>query len=857
MIRQQVRHLFWLLLLPVIAVAFWLLRSDAWYLIVWWLALSLPGWLVWPWAAKLLPGGDHGYLLAKGLGFVLPAFVVWTLSFCHILPFTRWSVLLVLLALGGVAWRLNNGWRVTIDRLRAPTLTPLLAAEEALFLGALVFWTFARGLKPELDSLEKFMDIGFMNSIWRTAWLPSPDMWFAGGSINYYYFGQYAYTYLGRLAGIRPEIAYNLAMASTFALTVILSFTAGSRLIILLTRHEKGFAAFWPAVGGLIAAFTISVTGNSHAFFYSESGPGNFMLRWALARGLIGGTADGAYWFADATRFIGYNPDTADKTIHEFPYYSFLVADLHAHLINLAFVLILLILLTELIGRSSLLKAAADCRATQQQLGDSDDKTWHQAELAAVIGRWKCLARDGLVWLIALLLAVFMMGNYWDFAIYIAAVAIVLLLMNFSGYGSRLKLSSFVTVILQCGLLLIPYLWLSNPLVALIGFAVVLAVNHYLTLICGDALTLTGAQVSWLFFLAHALSLPFNLSFEPIAKSIARTQATTPFWQLLVLWGPHVVAGLILIVALLALYRRPRIRTFPPPVSGPDRQDPNRLFSPFIQADKLVAGLFIWAVCLVLLPELVYVVDIYSGDYKRANTMFKFTYQAFVLLSLVWSYAIVRLAGLQRRSTVRLAAFVLALLLIIPAWYPAIATRQWLGAFTTDRYRGLDGLAWLARKNSAQVPGQANDELAADVAAIRWFNANIAGHPVILESYGESYTDYCRISAFTGLPTVMGWETHEWLWRTSREHPDAYGSFVLPRQNDVTTLYTTEDQSLRRALMAQYQIEYIIVGAMERARFSTDPADPASPSLLQEALLLELGPIVFSEGSLLVIQVAD
>ncbi|MDW7657554.1 MAG: DUF2298 domain-containing protein [Bacillota bacterium] len=858
MIKQHAHYMFWLLLLPLVAVGFWLLKSDAWRLLAWWLALSLPGWLLWPWGTKLLPDGDHGYLLSKGLGLVIPAFIVWTLSFCHILPFARWAIILALFVLGALAWFRNQEWRRIGELVRSPKMSPRLAGSEALFFGALIFWAFARGLKPELDSLEKFMNIGFMNSLWRTTWLPAPDMWFAGGTINYYYFGQYVYTYLSRLTNIRPEIAYNLGMATTFALTVILAYTAGSRLIVLLRRNEKGLSGIWSTFCGLIAAFWVAIAGNSHAFFYSDSGPGNFILRWALARGLISGTVDNPYWFADATRYIGYNPETADKTIHEFPYYSFLVADLHAHVINLAFVLVLIILMTELIGRKRLLKAAADCRATQQQLINSDDKSWHQTELAAVMTRWKTMAGDGLVWLIALLLAVFMMGNYWDFAIYIAVTAIVLLLLNFRGFGSHLKPSSFITVALQGGLLLIPYLWLSHPLAALLGFTVVLVINSYLTLICGDALTLTGAQVSWLFFLSHALSLPFNLSFEPIAKSIARTQAATPFWQLLVLWGPHIAAGLVFLVILLVLHMKPRIRSFPPPAGQRTAKTGlNRFFQPFLLADCLVVGLFIWSICLILLPELVYVVDIYSGDYKRANTMFKFTYQAFVLLSLVWAYAIVRIASLQRRSTIRLAAVVLVLLLVIPAWYPAIATRQWLGAFTTDRYQGLDGLALLTKKDSPQVPGQSGDELAADVAAIRWFNEQIDGHPVILETYGESYTDYCRISAFTGLPTVMGWETHEWLWRTSKETPSAYSAYVLPRQNDVTTLYTTEDQEMRRTLVTQYNIEYIIIGDMERARFSVDKTEQNSPSLLQEDLLLELGTVVFSDGTLLVIQVSQ
>ncbi|MDD4745582.1 MAG: hypothetical protein PHN53_13330, partial [Eubacteriales bacterium] len=112
-----------------------------------------------------------------------------------------------------------------------------------------------------------------------------------------------------------------------------------------------------------------------------------------------------------------------------------------------------------------------------------------------------------------------------------------------------------------------------------------------------------------------------------------------------------------------------------------------------------------------------------------------------------------------------------------------------------------------------------------------------------------------RISAFTGLPTVMGWETHEWLWRTSKANPNAYASFVLPRQNDVTTLYTTKNQAERKALIEQYQIAYIVIGDLERGRFRSDPQQENSPSLVQEDLLAELGTVVFSQGSLVVIAV--
>ena len=901
------------LVLPLLpfSAAFFLLGSDTVSVLAWWLSLSALGWLVWPLVISLFPGNDCGSLFARPLGMALGGFLVWTLSYLHLLPFRRWSIVLVLLLLGAAAWFYRQGWQKALRILQMPGQIRRIAAGECLFSAGLIFWSFARGLKPELDSLEKFMNIGFMNSLWRTDYLPAADMWYAGGKINYYYFGQYIYTFLAKLTDIRPETAYNLSMATTFALTLTLGYAVGSRLIGLIRRHEPGLASFWQTIGGLASAFLVTVAGNSHSFFYARNGPGHGLLQWAHAHGWVGGDAGLTFWFADSTRFIGYNPETADKTIHEFPYYSFLVADLHAHLINLAFVLLFIGLLTSLIDRPGLIKAAADCRDTQARTRSVDDRSWLRVEFAHVLDRLKVTSADGLLWLAAVLLAIFMMGNYWDFAIYFTVITVVLILVNGRGYGRLIRLPGLFVFGLQCVLILIPFLRAANPWTAILFFGIALAANSILTLIVGDALTLAGAQVSWLFFVAHVLALPFNRSFEPISKTIALAVSHTPFWQLMILWGPHLLTGMVLLVYLVRRGpgRMINARVFPPvgqaaadAASAAARQADDRSVADasaeitadqkiprldrFILAqnpgDLLLLALLLCAAGLILLPELVYVVDIYSGDYKRSNTMFKFTYQAFVLLSPVWGCSLARIAGHRRRPSgsmprrdaagfapdgrndgfdrrkdrlpAVLTAVFLALMIIIPGWYPIAATGQWLGSFTVKRYQGLDGLKLFAQKDSAQVDGQAAGELAPDYAAIQWFNDQVPGQPVILEAFGSSYTDECRISAFTGLPTVIGWETHEWLWRTSKANPSAYGSVVQPRQEDIRILYTSSDQVLRRSLIVRYQIDYIIIGKIERQKFSENPDVEGSPSLIQENLLLEMGTVAFTNQDLVVIR---
>jgi uncharacterized membrane protein len=195
-------------------------------------------------------------------------------------------------------------------------------------------------------------------------------------------------------------------------------------------------------------------------------------------------------------------------------------------------------------------------------------------------------------------------------------------------------------------------------------------------------------------------------------------------------------------------------------------------------------------------------------------------------------------------------------MLIVPSWYPFAATSQWLGKFSLERWRGLDALTVYATKDSANIDGSIPGELAGDVAAIKWLNANVQGQPIIVEANGDSYTDYNRISAFTGLPAVMGWQTHEWLWRTSDKTPDAFGSVVVPRQQVVKDIYTTSDQELRRNLLKEYEVEYIVIGQLEREKYSNINENDIAVSEVREDLISQIATVVFEKADLRIFKVS-
>ena len=209
----------------------------------------------------------------------------------------------------------------------------------------------------------------------------------------------------------------------------------------------------------------------------------------------------------------------------------------------------------------------------------------------------------------------------------------------------------------------------------------------------------------------------------------------------------------------------------------------------------------------MLSVEYVYLRDNFGA---RMNTVFKFYFQAWVMWGIAGAYA---LAGFARRrkgwvtlvATVLIAAGLIYPLLAIPA-----RSHEYGGPVT------LDGTAYLA---------QAHPD---DYVAIAWLEQNVSGAPVILEAPGDRFQAYVyegRVSAHTGLPTLLGWAGHEHQWRGNYDEQSL-------REPDIETLYTSTDSQEVTALLDKYDISYVYVGPVERARY------PAS-GLAKFATLME------------------
>lgn len=701
-----------------------LLGKDVWTFWTWWLLALLMGLLAMPVTGRLFEGfADKGWMFSKVLAIGIAGFLTWFLVAVEILPFTTLTCVGVCIFCALICfWLFHRQTKKGIEVFPTGRLS-LVVKEELLFFAVFLLWTYLAGFHPQAYGTEKFMDYGFMEAMMRSTTLPARDLWYSEGTTNYYYGGQYFAVFLTKLSGSSVALTYNLMRTFVAGLAFVLPFSLvyqmlSDRFFGKLPNKKRWILG----AAGITAGTAVSLAGNMHYVIY----------RWVLPllSKLQGVETTESYWFPDATRYIGFDPDVPDKTIHEFPCYSFVLGDLHAHVVNIMFVLLVL----------GLLYAWMQWMWKRKSLEDVEQKI-----------NWKRELLMPHILVVSVLLGMFQWTNFWDFVIYFVVAGGVVLFTNAVRFGKR-------------------------P---------------------GRVLGVTLAQGAEVLAISYAVILPFTLKFETMVQGVALAQNHSLPHQLLILWGLPVLVLLLFFVSLF-LERKKR-------VTRPD------LFG-------VILGLC--AMGLVLIPELVYVRDIYENGNARANTMFKLTYQAYIMFGIAMGYVIFRLFTVTRQKILKVLAGICLFFLTWTVGYFGNCVSSWFGnVWEVSAYQGLDATTYL------------ETDFPADAPAIRWLKENIEGAPVVLEANGDSYTGFERVSASTGLPTVLGWYVHEWLWRNDVAD-------LNQKSADIETIYTSGDAAAVQKLLAQYEVEYVFVGSKEREKYA---------ERLNHETLQSLGEVVYAD----------
>ncbi len=780
---------------------------------------------------------DRGWAFSKVIAIALLAFCVWLpLMYIHTLPFNQMfiaGILLILSAIGIIGF--VRTYRSIIKVLRAHLI--YIVACELIFLGMVFLLGWIRSYGPDIRSFEMFMDEGFIAGIMRSPHLPPNDMWFSGYPINYYYYAHFNVAVLAKLLGQPPSIAFNTGICMFFGLTAVNLFGVTCNVVAWArhlrtraTRAEAVECRFIEHVSLHIAprpgdkysqtasqlpttpAPTEATTERPDTVYPSLLGTMPYGLITMLMGQVLGNLAATQQWFqihGDWSQFDWFAPSrVVDRTINEFPAFSFLLSCFHAHVLALAFTILALALALNLF-------LAQDAKGM------------------LIFGRgWRMLLTLGMT---ALVLGGLFAMNGWDFPTYLGITLVCIALQQWLAHASRfsfeLVLNVFIVAINVAALsflLYVPfYLSFISPSqgLGLVGPAdrsplgdevLIYGIFAFVFL----SLLLVTVLKRWMPVLVGADANPSDAEMDN-SQTRHRLRPGMVWLLLAVLAELGAVAllrnGATFVVAssitllgvasvLSQLHDRPR-------------------------AFILLLGTVAFA--LVAFCEVVFLKDVFADSYPRMNTVFKFYFQAWVLLSIASGAGLYFIRESFRPPTQSLSprqedrgatlsrlqrwlqglvgvlwiAVSLALLLagaVYPLAGPYARTNHY-----AQRTNSLDGLAYLQSTD----PG--------DYAAIRWLNSNVSGDPVIVEAVGPDYSDYAHISAFTGLPTPMGWVGHEYQWRVNWLNKGFNATEFSRRAGDIDSIYTDPHPDVVMALLAHYNAQYLYVGPFEQAKYPT------------------------------------
>jgi YYY domain-containing protein len=774
-------------------------RSPVVAVLVWWLAVDIVALAAWPITYTVFSRlRDRGHLLSRSLGLVVLGYLVWLPSSLQLLrnglPFTL-AALALLVVLSGFLFRRRQREMVAFWKENAR----LILFEESLFALAFLAFVFIRVLNPDLWQPwfggEKSMEIAYINASLKSAYLPPHDPYFAHGYLNYYYYGQFFMTLLMRLTGVAPEVGFNLSVPLLFALTVGNAFTVAYNLTV---RKGEGVAR----TAGLIAAGLIAISGNlagavqvidrlaglSGSAF--ESGiPGlQYLVRAAVGLGRL---------FAGDALFPGYDywgpTRVIPETINEFPFFSFLFADLHPHMINLPFTILFVALLLSLVRRPQ----SVDRRP--------EIASWLALPFilgaVAVINTWDLPAAAGL-----LFLALFVVRWSWKrgWGNLIASVLVTGLVGALALALYRPFFSHYKTVALGgVGLAAIRTRTSLGPFLAIWGLFLFLALSYIVV-----ELRRRGRWSGALRFLRLLLvrweTLP---RWSELHSALVRGQ-TVAYRSLL--WGLAALSAVTLALAALK-FPVPALMLLPVALSG------LLLLRWRLASEEQFIGLLVFTGLLMLLGlEVFYLRDhLDGGPAFRMNTLFKFYIQVWVLFGLGFGAALPRIweAVGRWQSAVSRGLWTAALILLVfgSLIYPALATP----VRVSERFPGarppvgtLDGLAFMTVGHFSWPDDDHPIELKWDYEAIRWLQENVAGTPVVAEAALGYYREHGgRVASYTGLPTLLG---HH------QQGEQRWGSQTGPRSHEANVLFNGGSIFEAQQIIEELDIRYIYIGQLER-----------------------------------------
>ena len=833
--------------------------------LIWWLVLQTIGLLALPITCRLLRFlPDRGFGFARQVGLLLAGYLFWLLVTLGILQNTMGSVIIVLLLVGGFsAFLFAREGREMLSALRERRR--IIVVTETLFLVALAGFALFRAHNPDIAATEKPMEFGFINAILRSRTFPPDDPWLSGYAISYYHFGYVIAAMLTRLSGLPSDITFNLTGVTLFALTV----NGSSSLVYNLAQAHRDHrgegdgglqtVVSWAGIlAGLLGSVLVALMGNLEGLFElirARGGGSEALWQWLDVKNLRA-TPPSAAWYPDdswwwwrAARVI-HDRDAAGRSIEvidEFPFFSFLLGDNHPHVLALPFALLALALaLNILLSRPR--EAGGEAPPEEKSAAMWDGlvafmrRLWEEAPLELVLwgvllgslgflNTWDYPIYLGIVVLAYALHRQFDRRPGWEWLSDVVSLGLVLLVLGIAFYfpfyvGFRSQAGG-IGLVGTIKTRLHQYLLMMGVFVfAVISFLAALLMRRRLhgwrgggfSLLAHVAVTVViilalfslktplyqfllmmGVLVFALIGFFSALLVRRLYGWGSGRFSFLAHVAVTPMMVLALFclaqgwWTAVVTLGLAAVSSLMLIWGGERTRE-----EGQDLQ---------LERSTLFALLLITVGLLLMASvEFVFLRDTFG---TRMNTVFKFYYQAWLLLGIGSAYGAFYIVDRGVRSSrggrVGLALWCLLGVALVGAGlsYTVAATASKAGGFAGEA--SLDGTRYVERLRKD------------DYQAIQWLRAHAEPGAVLLEATGGSYSEYNWVSAHTGIPTVLGWGGHELQWRGNYDEAGK-------REPDIAAIYQSVDPNHTMSLLAKYDVDYVYIGRLERNKYHLSSA---------------------------------
>lgn len=761
--------------------------ANQYPVIFWLLFIQLFAIVVLPIALVVFsPLPDSGYLFSKMVGLLAIPFGPWLLASLGWSSFSGVSLVIALVVIAVLSLiALAKRRKQLVGLLKEKW--QIFAIEEAIFLVAFFVFVAIRMGNPDLWHPylggEKPMDFAYLNAVLRSAYMPPYDPWLAGGYLNYYYWGYVIVASLIKLTGIVPEVAYNLAVALFFSLTasgafgLVYNLAEKSRSNMLVPRPWRT-----SVLAGLAGTTLVVVIGNLDGAAQVIEG------LWRVAtQGLSFWHPRGEFDFWRSSRMM-----PPGNEITEFPFFTFLFADLHAHMIAIPFTLLVLgVALTILWSKS----------------GWSISGVVRLGAIGFAVGALRVI-------------------NTWDYPTYLILSAGAIYLAEYFRHGG-----ASLSVLLNSGA--------KTALVFVVGYIAFLPYHANYEIFFDGLDFTTGKTVLWQFLGINGIFIfvmgtfffketrtwfsgAFGNSVVQVGVGqlkgdkrslLSRTHNLSDGQRVGVWLSPIVIVavlGVVLASSLTGFFgsTAPSLFIFTVIVAVTgiklmQSSGQNTLQLTFVSlivfvGTSLALGLEFFRV---------------EGDVDRMNSVFKFYLQIWTLFSVASAYLLWHMSERwhlrlrERKIWTQVWVYILALLVIGSAAYPILSVQPRLKSRFNSLGPTLNGMEYMRFAKYDDRSGEI--DLSTDLEGIEWLRGNVQGSPVILEGVTPMYRWGSRVSIYTGLPTVIGWQWHQEQQRWG------YRKDISSRLTDVRTIYSTENFQEALELIFKYEVEYIYIGQLE------------------------------------------